>query len=77
MINDLTKSECVVAQASKIDKSFVGINSFLMKKNAEILFSLKKLIFNYEQDLGLDALRDAKTRFRPTQFLKKYTLGRK
>lgn len=74
-INELTKSEYVVAHASKVDKSFVGINSFLMKKNAEILFSFKKLIFNYEQDLGMENLRDAKIRFRPTQFLKKYRLS--
>jgi len=73
-INELTKSEYVVAHASKVNKSFVGINSFLMKKNAEVLFSFKKLIFNYEQDLGMENLRDAKTRFRPTQFLKKYKL---
>ncbi len=73
-INELTKSEHVIAHASKIDKSFDGINSFLMKQNAEILFSLKKLVFNYEQDLGIENLRVAKTRFRPTVFLKKYKL---
>lgn len=74
LINELTESEYVVAHASKIDRSFIGINSFLMKKNAEILHLLKKSLFNYEQDLGLDNLRDAKVRFRPKLFLKKYQL---
>lgn len=73
-INELTNSENVVAHASKIDRSFIGINSFLIKKNAEILFSLGKRTFNYEQDLGIGNLRIAKERFRPTHFLKKYKL---
>ena len=74
IISELTESEYVVAHASKIDRFFNGINSFLIKKNAEILSSFNKKVFNYEQDLGLENLRDAKTRFRPANFIKKYRL---
>jgi hypothetical protein len=45
-----------------------------MKKNAEMLFNKGKSLFNYEQDLGLENLRDAKMRFRPYGFLKQYHL---
>ncbi len=74
MINELTSSQYVIAHASKIDRSFVGVNSFLIKKNSEILYSKNKVFFNYEQDLGVPSLRDAKSRFRPVFFLKKYQL---
>ncbi len=74
IIDELAQGENVVAHGSKTDKTYVGVNSFLIKKNAEALSLLNKLIFNYEQDLGMENLRDAKTRFRPTHFLKKYKL---
>jgi hypothetical protein len=73
-IEELTDSEYVVAHSSKIDNSFIGVNSYLMKKNAEMLFNKGKSLFNYEQDLGLENLRDAKMRFRPYGFLKQYHL---
>jgi hypothetical protein len=73
-INELKEGEWVVAHALKTNRSFSGVNTFLMKKNAEILFNHKKSVFNYEQDLGMANLRDAKTRFRPVKFLKKYKL---
>ncbi|HVW66632.1 MAG TPA: phosphatidylglycerol lysyltransferase domain-containing protein [Candidatus Peribacteraceae bacterium] len=73
-LNELTESEHVIAHASKIDAEFIGVNSYLMKKNAEILYSFDKKLFNYEQDLGLQNLRDAKSRFRPTLFFKQYCL---
>jgi hypothetical protein len=72
MINELTSCEYAIAHASKVDRSFNGVNSFLIKKNAEALAKIGKKMFNYEQDLGLENLRDAKSRFRPVLFLKKY-----
>ena len=40
----------------------------------KILGELSRLVFNYEQDLGMGNLRDSKNRFRPIRFLKKYKL---
>jgi uncharacterized protein len=74
LISELTPSEYVIAHSSKIDDAFIGVNAFLMKKNSEIMYSLNKRFFNYEQDLGIENLRQAKVRFRPTSFLKKYQL---
>lgn len=73
-VNELTATNYVVAHASKLNKSFSGINSYLMRENAGILATLGKEFFNYEQDLGMENLRDAKTRFRQCTFLKKYQL---
>ncbi|MDQ3076304.1 MAG: phosphatidylglycerol lysyltransferase domain-containing protein [bacterium] len=73
-INELTDSEHIVAHISKTNKELAGINSFLTKHNAVLLHPFEKQFFNYEQDLGIENLRVAKTRFRPIHFLKKYKL---
>jgi len=74
-VNELIDSEYVLAHMMKADKSVDdGLYAFLMKKNAEILSSFNRKLFNYEQDLGIENLRIAKTRFRPQTFLKKYIL---
>ncbi|KKR28199.1 MAG: hypothetical protein UT61_C0055G0004 [Candidatus Woesebacteria bacterium GW2011_GWA1_39_8] len=75
-INQLIDSEYVLAHIMKADTSIDdGVYAFLMKKNAEILSLTNRKLFNYEQDLGLENLRIAKTRFRPQTFLKKYTIS--
>jgi len=75
IINEISGSDYVVAHASKINRKFDGINSYLIKGNAQILSSYKKTYFNYEQDLGVENLRTAKARFRPCAFLKKYQVA--
>jgi hypothetical protein len=52
-----------------------GIYTYLMMKNSECLYKDGARLFNFEQDLGLPNLRTAKIRFRPVQFLKKYTVS--
>lgn len=75
-INELIDSEYVLAHMMKADTSVAAsVYAFLMKKNAEVLSSFNRKFFNYEQDLGLDNLRIAKSRFNPAFFLKKYTLS--
>jgi len=74
IINEITDAGYVIAHASKIDRSYDGVNSFLIKSNAEILSTFDKTLFNYEQDLGVENLRVAKSRFRHHTFLKKYQL---
>ncbi len=51
-----------------------GSTAFLLQSLAKILSTKGIKYFNYEQDLGLENLRTAKERFRPTFFLKKYVL---
>lgn len=74
-IDELMESEYAVSHVAKTDPSFSGINSFLMQKSAEILYSYGKRYFDYEQDLGLSNLRLGKTLFRPCFLLKKYNLS--
>ena len=71
-IYELTDSEYAVGHTAKSNVAIKGTNAFLMKSLSDSLFSLGKAYFNYEQDLGLDNLRIAKERYRPTFFLKKY-----
>lgn len=73
-IEEIMKSDYVVSHVVKTDSDLVGIHEFLIKNCAEILFSMHKIFLNQEQDLGLENLRQAKSRFRPSFFLKKYTV---
>lgn len=52
-----------------------SIYTYLMMKNSECLKNDGAELFNFEQDLGLENIRTAKTRFRPVKFLKKYTIN--
>jgi hypothetical protein len=73
-INELVGSEYAVAHVGKADLTTQYAFSFLMKKNAEVLYSHNRRFFNTEQDLGVENLRQAKMRFRPSFFLKKYII---
>ena len=57
----------------KADSSRAGIFDFLMQEKARHLETLGVQFLNYEQDLGVPALRTAKSSFRPVRFLKKFT----
>ena len=59
----------------KADSAHTGIFDFLMQEKAKHLETLNVLFVNYEQDLGIPALRKAKSSFRPVHFLKKYKAG--
>lgn len=66
----------ILAHFMKADLSIDdGLYAFLMKKNAEILKNYDVTYFNYEQDLGIENLRIAKSRFQPKFFMKKYTVS--
>ncbi|MCE9548884.1 phosphatidylglycerol lysyltransferase domain-containing protein [Candidatus Nomurabacteria bacterium] len=76
-IDELKKSEYAISHVIKADPLFTGAYSFLMQRNAEILYTKGKKYFNYEQDVGSPSLRVAKTLFRPCFFLKKYLIAYK
>ncbi|MSU55109.1 MAG: DUF2156 domain-containing protein [Candidatus Taylorbacteria bacterium] len=58
---------------AKTNSEFIGINAFLMNATAKILKEHNYKYINYEQDLGIYNLRQAKNSFQPHHFLKKYT----
>ncbi len=55
---------------------FIGINAYLLQEGALILAERGIQLINYEQDLGLAGLREAKLDFAPVDYLKKFIIER-
>ena len=72
-ISEIMHDGYAVGHVAKADVSIKGTNASVMKHLASLLCERGLTRFNYEQDLGLENLRQAKERFRPVSFLKKYT----
>ena len=60
----------------KADKSLTNAYSFLMHSVAQDLFTKGYKYLNFQQDLGLDYLRESKPRWHPVFFLEKFTITR-
>ena len=75
IVSEIRNSDYAVGHFAKTDSSIKGINAYLLQSLSHLLALKGIKYFNYEQDLGLKNLRDAKMRFRPVFFLKKYTLS--
>jgi len=73
-INELLGGDYCVCHFMKCDNSFKGIYSHLVSETSIILSKAGKKYINFEQDLGLMNLRQAKKTFQPINFLKKYTI---
>ncbi len=58
----------------KYDKSFVGINEYLMSKGAELLLQKGCRFVNGQEDLGIIGLRTSKNSYKPIYMLRKYTI---
>jgi len=58
----------------KAQINYRGAYPFLMQQNAKILENLNLKYLNFEQDLGIEALKFTKNKFRPSHFLKKYLI---
>lgn len=59
----------------KTDHNFTGVTECLMMKTAELLVGKGYLYLNFQQDLGEQNLRVAKSLWRPIKFLKKYSIS--
>lgn len=73
-IEETLPNEHSICHFWKADSSHTGIFDFLMQEKTKHLETQNVQYINYEQDLGIPTLRVAKAGFRPTTFLKKYTL---
>jgi hypothetical protein len=58
----------------KVDIKFHGIHALLRHEVAKDLLRKGYTHLNYEQDLGIESLRQSKKAFNPTGFLKKYSV---
>lgn len=72
VINEILPNGYSIIHFEKTDLSYNGAHSFLLKNNAAVLLEKGVNYINYEQDLGLPALKRSKESFRPTHFLKKF-----
>jgi len=61
----------------KADIAYPGVYQALMHEVAKVLIAKGKHYLNYEQDLGIESLRQAKMAFDPSGFQKKYSVSRK
>lgn len=73
-INEFLNNGHAISHFVKADTRYSGVYSYLMYATADALTSRGCGLLNYEQDLGIPGLRQAKTAFRPAYFLKKYII---
>lgn len=59
---------------AKVNTDFIGLNEFLMKMSASKLLLQNCNWLNYQEDMGIEGLRFSKNSFRPSHFLRKYTI---
>ena len=74
IINELTHNDYAIIHFDKSDIAFVGISSYMRQVSAKILNEKGYTHINFEQDLGIIGLREAKQQLRPAFFLKKYLI---
>ena len=76
-IDELIQDNYAIIHFEKADTSFVGIFQYLKQATAKHINDLGGKFINYEQDLGIEGLRQAKQSWNPVDYLKKYTITKK
>lgn len=71
-INEIINNEYAISHFRKADTRYTGIYQYMEQYTAKLLEKHKLKYLNFEQDLGIEGLRKAKTLWRPIKFLKKY-----
>lgn len=73
-IDEVLPSDYAITHFWKADARFNGVFDFLKQEKSRHLQTLGASHLNFEQDLGVESMRRSKTSFRPTGFLKKYSV---
>ncbi len=71
IINEHIKDHNII-HFEKAHIDYKGSYPFLMQQNSKILENFNLKYLNFEQDLGIEALKFTKNKLRPSHFLKKY-----
>jgi hypothetical protein len=74
-IDELLPTNYCTCHFWKADSKYRGAFDFLMQEKAKHLATMGVEFVNYEQDLGIHALRTAKRSWRPVSYLKKYIVS--
>ena len=73
-INEITWDHYGIIHYEKADISYTGIFQYLKQQSAINFKKQGCAYINYEQDLGIEGLKQAKLAWHPVKFLKKYTI---
>lgn len=71
-IDELVHDNYVIGHFVKADTTYKGVYEFLNEKTARHLLSLGAKFWNWQQDLGIEGLRQLKQSYHPTHILKKH-----
>ncbi|MAQ59357.1 hypothetical protein CL638_01445 [bacterium] len=75
-IDEVVSEGYAISHFFKTDHEHIGCTEFFNSELAALLHNEKIIHWNWEQDLGLQALKDVKNRYRPVSYLKKFVLRR-
>lgn len=75
IIFEVLSHKTAIIHFDKALVNYKGIYEFMKHSLAKHLAGIDIELINYEQDLGIPGLRQAKESFRPVKFLKKYTIS--
>ena len=73
-IFSLRKDSYAISQFVKADTLYKGVYEYIMRESAILLNGLGYKFMNFQDDMGLPGLRQAKNSFRPVKFLRKYNI---
>ncbi len=73
-INEVLHDGYAISHFAQANVQYPGLYAFLLQTIAEKMFAQGCVFLNYEQDLGLPGLRQAKKSYCPAYFLKKYSI---
>jgi len=73
-INHIANEETSISHFAKANYNFKGVLPFMDNQMALHLQKIGCKYMNFEEDMGMESLRFAKSKYRPTRFLKKYTI---
>ncbi len=76
-IDELLQNNYSIIHFEKADINYVGIFQYLKQATAKHIDQLGGTYINYEQDLGIPGLRQAKQSWNPVNYLKKYIITKK
>jgi uncharacterized protein len=74
-MNELVNEDIAITHFAMSDLEYEGSSRFATCAAAKALYQRGYMYLNYEQDVGLPGLRQAKLSYRPVGFLKKYRVG--
>ncbi len=75
MINEILHDQYAMIHFDKSDFTIDGITSYMKQFTAGVFKKYNCEFINYEQDLGISGLKEAKHQLAPSFYLKKYTVS--